>query len=195
MPAGSLSDRGRNREKHGLNRHSNKLSMWLKCCCPHHSQSHLAFALAVECRHGPLQEVRLNLMLLNHLFYWNAKKKARCRSPLFVLPPAEEEGILFASQCRRSNPTGVDNTRGVRRWLRALGWSSGSWTCSAAALTPACMCAPRRSSASPPHQALGITSIGTDTLPMATSNLFKALEAECWLRGLPWLTGFTPFFH
>ena len=43
-PAICLNDRGRNREKHCLNRPSKKLSMWLKCCCPHHS---LTFALAV----------------------------------------------------------------------------------------------------------------------------------------------------
>lgn len=129
-------------------------------------------------------------------YFIGTQKKKHVADHLCIgLPPAGEEGILFAPQCCRSNPTGVDNTRGVRRWLRALGWSSGSRTCSAAAVTPACTCAPRRSSASPPHQALGITSIGTDTLPMATSNLFKALEAECWLRGLPWLTGFTPFIH
>lgn len=40
-------DKGRNAEKYFLNRASNKPSMWLKHCCPHHSQSNLAFALAV----------------------------------------------------------------------------------------------------------------------------------------------------
>lgn len=156
--------------------------------------------LQTERRCGPLQEqeVHLNLMLLNHIFYWNAKEEHVVHHLYTVFPVAEEEGILFAPQCSWSNPTGVDRMWGVHHELSALGWSSGSWTCSTAALIRACthvQCAPRHSSASPPLQALGITAIGTDTLPTATSNLFKAMEADHWPRGLPWLTAFTPFFH
>lgn len=51
-----------------------------------------------EHRRGPLQEqeVRLNLMLLNHLFYWHTKTQHIVHWLYIVSSIAEEEGISLA---------------------------------------------------------------------------------------------------
>lgn len=107
----------------------------LNTAAPHHSQSNLAFALAVLS--VPEQDICLNFVFLNRLFYWNAKKSMLDLLHT-VVSTAVEEGFSLAPQCSWTIPTDADGVWGVHHELSALGWGSGSWICIAEALTRAC---------------------------------------------------------
>lgn len=135
------------------------------------------------------------------IYFIGMQKKKHVVHRLYtVFPIAEEEGISFTRLCSWSDPTGADSSsEEFAASLVCLGEALGpelvvlQHSLQPVFVLPGAHLPPLLSL--PPCQASGITAIGTDTLPMATSNLFKALEAECWPRGLPWLTAFAPFFH
>lgn len=165
--------------------------MWLKHCYLHHSQSNLAFVLTVwVCLNKTF--VPTLCFLIIYFIGIQGKKKEHVGFTSYCRFYSNGRGVLIRS------PVQLKHAHGCWWHVSSSPWAQCPWVrlwilnlhcCS----THPSLCALLQllgtvyqpSSSLPSCQALAVTTIGSDTLPMATSNLFKHWKLNVSQEGTP----------